>query len=68
MFHISQLKGFKGCAYEGQPLPPQLSEDLELLVEPEAVLKVHDNVNKPGKPLELLKWRDLPEWKATWDI
>lgn len=39
VFHVSQLKGFKGSAYQGQQLPPQLSEDLEVLVEPEAVFK-----------------------------
>lgn len=66
MFHVSQLKGFKGHTYQGQSLPPQLSKHLELLVELEVVLQVHDNVNKLGKPLELLvKWRDLPDWEAT---
>lgn len=32
VFHVSQLKAFKGQQYKGLPLPEQLTDELEQLV------------------------------------
>ncbi|KAL5559611.1 hypothetical protein UlMin_035822 [Ulmus minor] len=68
VFHVSQLKGFKGREYFGQPLPPQLTEELELVVEPEAILQVRTAPAMQGGSKEVLvKWLSLPDWEATWE-
>ncbi|KAL5547692.1 hypothetical protein UlMin_002923 [Ulmus minor] len=65
---LQRLKGFKGREYSGQPLPPQLTEDLELVVEPEAILQVRTAPAMQGGGKEVLvKWLSLPDWEATWE-
>ena len=61
VFHVSLLKPFRGTEYKGQHLPPQLLEDMELLVSPENILQVRDITNVAKAEVELLvKWKDLP--------
>ena len=58
---MSLLKPFRGTEYKGQHLPPQLLEDMELLVSPENILQVRDITNGAKAEVELLvKWKDLP--------
>ncbi|XP_074326479.1 uncharacterized protein LOC141664426 [Apium graveolens] len=40
IFHISQLKRSIGVTLVSPPIPPHLSGDMEMVVEPEAVLEV----------------------------
>ncbi|KAK0607376.1 hypothetical protein LWI29_014068 [Acer saccharum] len=68
VFHVSQLKRFHGREFQGQPLPPLLSEELELVVTPEAVLQVRREAGQPNIIKEVLvKWVGLPECDATWE-
>ena len=49
-------------------IPPQLTSDLELRVEGEALLDVHPK--HQGQPSELevpQKWKSLPLFEATWE-
>ena len=49
-------------------LPPQLTPDLELMVEPETLLGVRHKPNgSPGELDVLLKCKSLPEYEATWE-
>lgn len=45
VFHISQLKAAQGATFNPTPIPPQLTQNLELVVEPEAVLQVRSGSN-----------------------
>lgn len=65
VFHVSQLKGSLHSSIPIQPLPPFLTEDLELQVQPAAVLSVRPLVD--GSQEVLIQWKDLPLFKATWE-
>ena len=68
VFHVSQLKPAVGHIQQPSQLPEQLNHDLELLVEPEALLDVRYGTPGHVKPLEvLIKWKHLPEIEATWE-
>ena len=68
VFHVSQLKRARGFSLSSSQLPSQLSEDLQLLVEPESVLGVRPKPTGSAGDLEvLLKWKSLPEFEATWE-
>ena len=68
VFHISQLKWFLGQEFRVQPLPPQLSEELELVVIPEAILQVRCEAVWTDIIREVLvKWAGLPDCEATWE-
>ncbi|KAK4835102.1 hypothetical protein QYF36_005221 [Acer negundo] len=68
VFHISQLKRFLGQEFRVQPIPPQLSEELELVVTPEAILNVHCDAFQMDIIREVLvKWAGLPDCEATWE-
>ncbi|KAI5444317.1 hypothetical protein KIW84_012811 [Lathyrus oleraceus] len=65
VFHVSLLKKALAPTSNQQPLPPMLSEDLELQVSPAAVSAVRNNAN--GSAEVLIQWQDLPEFEATWE-
>ncbi|KAK0579410.1 hypothetical protein LWI29_026017 [Acer saccharum] len=68
VFHVSQLKWFLGQEFRVQPLPPQLSEELELVVTPEDILQVRHDAVRPDIIREVLvKWAGLPDCEATWE-
>lgn len=68
VFHVSQLRRAYGVAHSSPLLPPQLSPDLELLVEPAELLGVRRHCQDAHKSLEvLIKWKDLPLFEATWE-
>lgn len=64
VFHISQLKRAVGEVLVSPTLPPQLNEELEMVVEPEMLL----NVRQHQADVEVLvKWKSLPVSEATWE-
>lgn len=68
VFHISQLKRSVGNATSHGSIPPQLTADLELMVEPEALLEVRQvKVGSATKLEGLIKWKNLPAFEATWE-
>lgn len=68
VFHISQLKRSVGDMATNPTIPEQLSSELELLVEPEAVLEVRTRPRRGVIRTEvLIKWTGLPLFEATWE-
>ncbi|KAI5408825.1 hypothetical protein KIW84_054597 [Lathyrus oleraceus] len=63
VFHVSLLKKALALTSNQQPLPPMLSEDLELQVSPAAVSAAQNNAN--GLAEVLIQWQDLPKFEAT---
>lgn len=62
VFDISQLKKAIGAGHRPSNLPAQLSADLVLEVEPEAVLGVR---NSQAAMEVLVHWKGLQEFEAT---
>ncbi|KAL8099998.1 hypothetical protein AgCh_032309 [Apium graveolens] len=61
VFHVLRLKSSIGTKPVSPIIPPHLSAELELVVKPEAVLKVRQA--KDGlkvRPEALIKWKSLP--------
>lgn len=68
VFHISQLKPAIGPHNTHSPLPHQLSADMVLLTDPAEVLGVRNHSQGQLILTEVLtKWKDLPEFDATWE-
>ena len=66
VFHVSLLKKAIALAMKPQPLPPMLTDELELRVEPQVVKVVK---NHPAGTTEvLIQWKDLPDFEATWEL
>ena len=68
VFHISQLRPARGQTLSSAALPPQLTADLEMEVEPDTLLAVRPKARgNPNEVEVLLKWKNLPEFEATWE-
>ena len=68
MFQVSQLKPVVGSFPSLPPLPPQLTDDLELLVEPEQVLGTCPSSGSTHSKIDILiKWKGLPYYDASWE-
>ncbi|KAI0525136.1 hypothetical protein KFK09_004527 [Dendrobium nobile] len=65
VFHVSQLKKFKGDSVPVDPLPPTLSEEGTSLLEPSSLQGVR-HTEEGGKEV-LIEWKDLPTHDATWE-
>ncbi|XLT53274.1 hypothetical protein HN873_045878 [Arachis hypogaea] len=65
VFHISQLKKSVGPSLHPQPLPVALTEEGELLVEPEQA--IDSRYNNQGDLEVLIKWKELPDFENTWE-
>ena len=65
VFHVSQLKKSVSPYVSVHPLPPTLTEDLEMRVLPEDVLKKRKMTD--GSVEVLVKWQHLPESDNTWE-
>ena len=66
VFHVSQLKGAIGGQPASPELPAHLTKELELNLEPEAILGVRTLHEEEGHRLEVLvKWRNVQEFDAT---
>ena len=67
-FHVSQLRKAIGTSNTAINIPPQLSSEMELVVEPEDIFQVRHKLQGDTSILEVLvKWKGLPEFKATWE-
>ena len=65
VFHVSQLKRALKPPMRSQPLPRGLTEELELVVEPEEIVAARRS--RAGTPEILVKWVNLPEHENTWE-
>jgi len=66
VFHVSLLKKSIGSTISPRPLPVELSEDIELIVEPEQIRVTRTNAK--GELEVLVKWLNLPEFENTWEL
>ncbi|XP_068662857.1 uncharacterized protein [Aristolochia californica] len=68
VFHVSQLRRAKGISLSSSLLPPQLNTELEMLVEPAAILNIRRLDKNGQQQMEVLvQWKDLPQFEATWE-
>ncbi|EXB73724.1 GDT1-like protein 2 [Morus notabilis] len=67
VFHISRLKKALGSVDIPQSLPPILSEDLTLQVEPDQVLDTRFSPTT-GSLEVLIKCRHLPDFESSWEL
>lgn len=68
VFHILQLRRAVGLVPASPTIPDQLTAELELVVAPEKLLNVRRVGKENHHKLEaLLKWKELPEFEATWE-
>ncbi|KAJ9544173.1 hypothetical protein OSB04_023880 [Centaurea solstitialis] len=68
VFHVSQLRKAVGKGLSSTTLPPQLSSDMVLQVEPEALLDVRmGGKNDPGNLEVLVRWKGTSEFESTWE-
>ncbi|KAL5550229.1 hypothetical protein UlMin_000405 [Ulmus minor] len=68
VFHVSQLRAALGMSTSSPTIPPQLTPELELVVEPEKLLGVRPKAHgQSGEVKVLLQWKSLPEFEATWE-
>ena len=65
IFHVSQLKKAIGEQEVALVLPEGLTEDMEVLLQPEEVLGVR---NSAGNKEVLIRWKNLPGYEATWEL
>ncbi|KAJ9559068.1 hypothetical protein OSB04_013682 [Centaurea solstitialis] len=69
VFHVSQLRQAVGQCNSSKDFPTQITEDLELLAEPEDILDVRVLEGGDAGQLEVLvKWKGLPEFEASWEV
>jgi len=67
--HVSQLRDAKGATRATLELPQQVTKELEMVVEPEAVLGICPGTGKHHRDLEMLiQWKGLPPLEATWEV
>ena len=68
VFHVSQLRRAIGPAQPADALPAELTDELELIVEPERLLGIRSkSVGQAGEIEVLIKWRGLVEFEASWE-
>lgn len=68
VFHVSQLRRAIGEHTPSPLLPPTLTEDMEVVLEPAAVEGVRQGVTRqPADTKVLITWKDLPDYEATWE-
>ncbi|XP_054791233.1 uncharacterized protein LOC129296671 [Prosopis cineraria] len=65
IFHVSQLKQFVPSMVVNPTIPPSLSSELELQMQPKDIRRVRRLMN--GQQEVLVKWHDLPEFKNSWE-
>ncbi|XP_054783927.1 uncharacterized protein LOC129290886 [Prosopis cineraria] len=65
VFHVSQLKQSVPSIVVNPTIPPALTSELELQVQPEDIRRVRRLMN--GQQEVLVKWHDLPEFENSWE-
>lgn len=69
VLHESQLWNAIGTVQPVGQLPTQLAANGQFIVEPEATLQVcSPSSGSVLGPEVLIKWKDSPEFEATWDL
>lgn len=66
VFHVSLLKKALKQGHQQQPLPPMLSEEFELQVEPTDILQYRED--KDGNLEVLVQWDQLPACDNSWEL
>ncbi|XP_057250956.1 transposon Tf2-1 polyprotein [Beta vulgaris subsp. vulgaris] len=68
VFHVSQLKHSVGPQPTNPTIPPQISPELILEIEPEELLSTRAPLQHTGHPTEvLIKWKHLLAYEAAWE-
>ncbi|XP_020672414.1 uncharacterized protein LOC110092272 [Dendrobium catenatum] len=65
MFHVSQLLRVVGEDISFFALPPTLTDNMEVLLEPLEVEGVHQEITRNKEVL--IRWKNQPKYKATWE-
>ena len=65
VFHVSQLRRAIGDHEASTMLPATLTEDMEVLLQPERVTGVR--CDSHGRREVRVAWKDLPEYEETWE-
>ena len=69
VFHVSYLRKSIGHASTLPTIPSQLVDDLELMVEPKAMLGIRPSSIISHKGFEvLIKWKGLPDLKPQGNL
>lgn len=66
-FHVSQLKKAIGQQPHAPTIPPPLTTDLILEVEPSELLGTREALDNSGRTEVLIQWAGLSDWEATWE-
>lgn len=67
IFHVSQFRKAGGVEHAVEEVPSQLNEELEMVVEPEAVLGIRSGTGHNIRGMDvLIQWRGLLPLEATW--
>lgn len=68
VFHVSQLRKALGGSQVATEFPSQITKELELLAEPEAVLEMCPGGTDSSDGMEvLIQWKGLPAFDTTWE-
>nr|GEV61677.1 putative mitochondrial protein [Tanacetum cinerariifolium] len=68
VFHVSQLKKVVGDEVAETDFPKELTEDMEMRVQPQEVLGVREGKSNSKEDREvLIRWKSLPEYESTWE-
>ena len=66
VFHASRLRAVHGEPHISKEFPPQLTFELELIMQPEMLKGVRPGKEKDQRREVLIQWKDFPESEATW--
>ncbi|GJU14254.1 ty3-gypsy retrotransposon protein [Tanacetum coccineum] len=67
VFHVAQLKKATGDNKAIPKFPAGLNEELEVVLQPEAVLGVRLSREKKNGREVLIRWKNLPLYDASWE-
>ncbi|KAI0530941.1 hypothetical protein KFK09_000489 [Dendrobium nobile] len=65
VFHVSQLRRVIGDHIAIPELPPTLTEELEVILEPLELKGVRQKEDETKEVL--IQWKNLPDYEATWE-
>ena len=69
IFHVSLLKRAVGSQAVSPSIPTSLSADMELIVQPAAVLGIRPSTVPGVAGTEvLIHWHDLPAYEDSWEL
>ncbi|GJT91194.1 ty3-gypsy retrotransposon protein [Tanacetum coccineum] len=68
VFYVSQLRRVLGSEVAELLLPEGLTEDMEVILQPEEVLGIREGSNSTqGSREALIRWKNLPGYEAMWE-